>query len=86
MEFTSFVRKPFEIEAVEITPENIAEIAPLVGDLNQKGDGTPYIQVDKDKIPNMFRVYPGDFLTKMEGSFRCYARKAFYDQYIEKAR
>lgn len=86
MQFTRFVRKPFEVEAVEITPENIEEVAKLVGDLVKKEDDTLFIQVDKDKVPNMFRVYPGDFLTRMDGSIRCYARKAFYDQFIEKAR
>jgi hypothetical protein len=86
MQFTRFVRKPFEVEAVEITKENIIEIAKLVGEIGEKQDGTPFIQVDKEKVPNMFRVYPGDFLTTMDGSIRCYARKAFYDQFIEKAR
>lgn len=86
MQFTKFVRKPFEVEAVEITTENIEEISKMVGDLVKKDDETLFIQVDKDKIPNMFRVYPGDWLTKMDGNIRCYSRKAFFDQFIEKAR
>lgn len=86
MEFTAFVRKPFEVEALEITKENIDEVAKLVGDLSFKDDGSPYIQVDKEKVRNMFRVYVGDYLTKMDGSIRCYSRKVFHDQFIEKAR
>ncbi len=31
MDFTTYVRKPFTVEATEITLENIEELAPLVG-------------------------------------------------------
>lgn len=86
MEFTTFVRKPFEVQALQITKENIEELAPMIGDLEYKEDGSPYIQVDKEKVRNMFRVYPGDWLTKMGGNVRCYARKVFSDQFVEKAR
>lgn len=86
MEFTTFVRKPFEVEAVEITEDNIEEIAPLVGDLMKKDDGSHFIQVNKKKVPNMFRVYPGDWLTKMDNNIRCYARRVFTEQFVEKAR
>ncbi len=53
MEFTTFVRKPFTVDAVEVTEENIAEIAELVGVLRQKEDGAPYIHVDRRLIPNI---------------------------------
>lgn len=83
MDFTTFVRKPFTVEAVEVTRENIAEIAPLVGTLKEKDDGTPYIHVDKRLVPNIFRVYPGFWMTKMNDNIRCYSKRIFLEQFIE---
>lgn len=84
MEFTTFVRKPFVVEAVEVTLENIAEVAEHVGDLKSKDDGTPYILVDRRLVPNVFKVYPGFFMTKMGDNVRCYSRKIFLEQFMEK--
>jgi hypothetical protein len=83
MDFTTFVRKPFVVEAVEVTAENIAEVAKYVGDLREKEDGTPYILVDRRLVPNVFRVYPGFFMTKMGENVRCYSRKIFREQFTE---
>jgi hypothetical protein len=83
MNFTSFVRKPFVVEAVEVTAENIAEVAKYVGDLREKEDGTPYILVDRRLVPNVFRVYPGFFMTRMGENVRCYSRKIFKEQFIQ---
>jgi hypothetical protein len=81
MDFATYVRKPFQVEAVEITKENIEEIAPMVGTLQKKDDGTPFILVDKKKVPNIFRVFPGWWVTKMDGRVRCYAGRVFVDQF-----
>ena len=82
MEFTTFVRKPFSVEAVEITTENIAEIAEFVGELKEK-DGKPYIQVNRRIVPNLFRVFPGFWMTRMGDNIRCYSRKVFNEQFVE---
>lgn len=82
MNFTTFVRKPFVVDAIEVTAENIAEVAKYVGDLREKEDGTPYILVDRRLVPNVFRVYPGFFMTKMGENVRCYSRKIFREQFI----
>lgn len=83
MEFTNYVRKPFFVEAVKITNENIAEVAELVGQLRQKPNGTPYIQVDRMKVPNVFRVYPGFWMTRMGEHIRCYASRIFEEQFAK---
>jgi hypothetical protein len=78
MEFQTYTRKPFEVEAVLITEENIAEIAPLVGELGYKEDGSPFISVNPRLIGGkLWRVYPGFYLTKMGDAIRCYSRKSF---------
>ena len=81
MEFTTFVRKPFSVEAVEVTADNIAEVAKYVGDLREEDDGTQYILVDRRLVPNIARVYAGFFMTKMGKNVRCYSRKIFSDQF-----
>ncbi len=47
---TTYVRKPFLVDATEITDDNIAELASFVGTLQTKDDGTIYIQVDRPDI------------------------------------
>lgn len=83
MEYTTFVRKPFAVEAVEITTENIEELARYIGDLETKDDGTQYILVDRRKVPNVQRVYPGFWMTKMGDNIRVYSKKVFAEQFIE---
>ena len=57
MEFTTFVRKPFVVQAVEVTSENINEVAKYIGDVREREDGTKYILVDRRLVPNVFKVY-----------------------------
>lgn len=83
MDFIEFVRKPFIVEAVEITVDNISEIADLVGELKEKPDGTPFIFVDRHLVPNVYRVYPGFWMTRMGDHIRCYSRKVFREQFTE---
>ncbi len=61
MEFTTFVRKPFTVEVVEVTDENIAEIAELVGTLRCKEDGSRYIHVDRPSWSSRSRGIPGRY-------------------------
>ena len=81
MEFTAFVRKPFVIEAIELTEENLAEFAPLIGTLRTKEDGTPYIQVNWKLVPNIYRVYPGFWMTRRGDNIHCYSPKVFARQF-----
>ena len=81
MDFATYTRKPFKVEAIEITEENIFELAEFIGTVRKKEDGTPYIHVDKRLIPNVFRVYPGFFMTRMGDNVRCYSPKIFKDQF-----
>lgn len=82
IDFKTYVRKPFVVEAVEITEENLDEVAPLIGEVRKKEDGSRYIFVDRRLVPNVFRVYPGFFMTKMGDNIRCYSRRVFLDQFV----
>lgn len=83
MDFTQYVRKPFIVEAVRVTKDNIAEIADLVGELKTKeDDGAPFIQVDRKLVPNIYRVYIGFWMTRMGDHIRCYSPKVFREQFV----
>ena len=84
MDYTTYVRKPFTVEAVQITEDNIKDLARYIGDLEQDDDGTTYILVDKRKVPNLKHVYVGFFMTKMGKQVRCYSPKLFKEQFIVK--
>lgn len=83
MELQEYTRKPFTVLAVEITEENIAELAPLIGTLRDKEDGTPYIYVDRKLVPHVYRVYPGFWMTKMGASVMCFSQKTFLMNYVK---
>lgn len=82
IQFNTFVRKPFVVEAIEITEENIEEVAKFIGEVRQKEDGSKFIYVDRRLVPNVFRVYPGFFMTKMGENVRCYSKRVFMDQFV----
>ena len=78
----TYVRRPFQVQAFEITRDNIAELAPHVGELCDD-NGNPFIKSDKKKVGNNFKVWPGFFATVLKGQVRCYSRKTFFDQFGE---
>lgn len=82
MEFTTYIRKPFVVQAVEITEDNIEEIAALVGDLVEE-NGTPHIALNRKIIPNVRRARIGWFLTLLGDNYRAYSPKVFNDQFVE---
>lgn len=83
MDFATFVRKPFIVEAVEITEENIAEVAEHVGKLKENEDGSHFISVNRLLFPSLYNVYPGFWMTKMGDNVRCYSKAVFKKQFIE---
>lgn len=85
MEYAKFVRKPFVVDAVKITRDNIEELAPLIGTLEYKedGSGTPYINVNYRLVPGVPRVYLGFYMTKVGNQIRCYSKRAFINQFCE---
>lgn len=79
--FEKFVRKPFLVEAIEVTTENIDDLAKFIGNIRRNTDGSPYIFVTRKFILGVERVYPGFWMTKMGDNIRCYPDKIFKDQF-----
>ena len=82
MQFNKYIRKPFAVEAIEITEENMAELAKLVGELRTK-NGITSITLDRRIVPNVSRAYVGWFMTRLGDNYRCYSPKVFTDQFID---
>lgn len=77
-----FVRKPFIVEAVQVTKDNLEQIATYLGHVGKDEDGKNCIEIDNNRVPNISRVYPGYWVTKMGNNIRCYAGKIFREQFV----
>lgn len=80
MEFVTYNRNPFTVEAVMITRENIEEVAVLIGEYRVKGDDC-YIALNRRIVPHITRAYLGWWVTRVDNNFRCYSPKAFNEQF-----
>jgi hypothetical protein len=83
LDFSVFVRRPYAVEAVEVTEENFDMIAEMTGTKKVKQDGTVYIETDRHLVPNVFRIYPGFLLTRMDGNLRAYSARTFEGMFCE---
>lgn len=83
MDTKEFVRKPIVVNAVQITIDNIEELAPQIGTLRHKPDGSVFIQVNKRLVPDVFRVYPNFWMTTVGDNVRCYSPKVFSNLFVE---
>lgn len=79
--FEKFIRKPFAVEAIQITEDNIEEMAQFIGKIRKRPDGSPYIFVDRRFIPGIEKVYPGFWMTRIGDNTRCYSNRIFQDQF-----
>lgn len=78
--FAPFVRKPFSVEAVQVTEENMKEVAKLLGRIETEPSGKVYIEVYKGRVPKVTRVYVGYWLTRLHDNvknLRVYTTKTF---------
>ena len=82
-QFTTFVRKPFTVQAIRVTRENIHELSMLLGELREPPDEDPFIRVDKKRVPNVYNVKLGYWVTKMGPQIRAYNPDVFEQQFRE---
>lgn len=80
MKTQKYFRKPFEIEAVQVTEENM----PMVGDwcrgVIKRLNGLHYIHVKTSRPMNarQTRAYPGDWVLRTAHGFKVYQDKPFH--------
>lgn len=81
-----YQRKPFVIDAVQVTEDNLTEVAEWCGgDVRTQGDGTKYIKV-KVHSPKSLRqtmAFAGDWVLFAEvgTSYKVYTEKAFANSF-----
>lgn len=87
-----FDRNPFSVEAVQVTPENMEEVATWCGGVLQhlpgkeEGEqGKPYVKVDTHRPHNVrqTQAFVGDWVSSSEAGFKVYTRKAFARAFTE---
>lgn len=79
-ETTQYVRKPFNIDAVQITSTNMEDVALWVdGSVLEDDAGKPYIKVDVKRPFNerQTRAYVGDWVLAAGTGYKVYNDKAF---------
>lgn len=82
LEFIGHIRRPFVVQAVQITEENIDEVAALVGNVVER-DGKKYISLDRRLVPNIRKAYIGWWITKLDDNIRCYSPKVFEAEFMQ---
>ena len=86
---TKYVRKPFFVEAVLVTDENMAEVAEWAGGelKTTKAQGIPYIHI-RTRVPRRptkhFNAMDGDWILKSDRGCQVYPEEAFL-KYFEVA-
>ena len=89
METAKFVRKPFEVEAVQVTAENIEEVAAwCFGTVEHSGDNTlkddRYIsvRVQHPISARQTKAFIGDWVLYSGKGFKCYNPNAFKKNFV----
>lgn len=94
---TKFVRKPFYVEAVQVTEQNFMELAFWCqGSIKMKDDSEPergaaiapleqYILVDvlNPKIPRQGQAHVGDWILRTDAGYKVYTDRAFENAFIK---
>ena len=85
LDYQTFVRTPFKIEAVEVTDENLTQIAEMLGSkvFTDTRTGNNFIGVDNDQMPGIYRIYAGFWVTKMGHRFRAYSQQRFLKEFVK---
>lgn len=84
MEIKNYVRKPFDIDAVQVTESNIDEVAAWCdGEIHESPKGKHIkVQVYYPLNSRRTRAYVGDWVLKSERGCKIYTDKAFRRDYL----
>jgi hypothetical protein len=76
---TTYIRRPFEVLAVEVTPENMEEVAEWCSGYLD-ADHTKFGKVDVKRALNerQTKAYPGDWVLHASTGFKVYTPNAFH--------
>jgi hypothetical protein len=83
IETSKYVRKPFYVDAIQVTSENMNDVAAWCNGAIQPSDKTLYIQVDVAKpiSPRQTMAFPGDWILSAGPGFKVYTNRAFQNSF-----
>lgn len=87
VELTSYVRKPFPVDAIRVSSENFDEVAELTGGNVQhglkSGRAVKFIEVPVKKVLDVKQkhAYVGDWVLQYQGGWKVYTHRAFRDSF-----
>lgn len=84
LEIGKYVRKPFHIDAVRVTDENIGEVASWAsGEVRTDSDGSKYVKVrvHHPLNPRQTQAYVGDWVLFAGTGYKVYTPKAFTNSF-----
>jgi len=90
MQTKKYARKPFYVEAVQVTSENMAEVTAWAGgeiqeDQPRPGHNNPskfiFINVERALNERQTKAYVGDWVLKAGPGFKVYTNKAFLSSF-----
>lgn len=86
METSKFIRKPFEVEGVQVTDENIADVAAWCqGEVKtDTPDSSKYIKVRVIRVINerQTQAFVGDWVLYAGTGYKVYTDKAFKKSFV----
>lgn len=88
MQTTKFTRRPFDVDAVQVTADNIDEVAKWCqGDVNTDTEGNQYVKVRVLRVLNerQTQAYVTDWVLYAGTGYKVYTDKAFKKSFDEKA-
>lgn len=86
-----YTRKPFSIDAIRVTEENLEEVAQWCGGEIHKYNGKRFIKVDVNRplTEKQTKAFAGDWVLKAGTGFKVYQHKAFqhcFDKVAEESK
>ena len=86
LQTTKFTRKPFEVDAVQVTAENIEEVAKWCQGELTTDDGQPCIKVRVLRAlnPRQTMAFVGDWVLYAGTGYKVYIDRAFKKAFVEK--
>jgi len=86
LQVSRYVRKPFVVEAVQVTVDNMIEVSAWCeGEIKQASDGTSYIKVNVNKPQNerQTMAFVNNWVLRAETGYKVFTNKPFQNSYEE---
>lgn len=83
METETYTRKPIHVEAVQVTEENLYEVAAwcdgevIINQTSRTGERYIKVKVNNPLNVRQTKAFVGDWVLKSKHGFKCYTPKAF---------